>query len=388
MIDKKRTLILLTLFIWTGCISPSNDSNGDKRDNIKVNVQSISGKVKDPKILEIMNQTRAFYEMYLQNTQFNGGMIVAKNGLIVFEKYDGLHSFESKKTNDQNSPFHLASISKTFTGMAICKLWEEGKLQLDDEVKKYLTNFNFPGITIRNLASHRSGLPNYVYVLPETYRGKKIPISNTDILEFLNKNKATLTIGTPNKNFVYCNTNYALLALVIEKVTNLSYPEYLKKTFFEPLGMNNTFVCTSKMDQDENPSYNVNGFREAFTYLDLVYGDKNIYSTPRDLLKWDIALSNGSLFKPETLAAAYSGYSFEKKGVKNYGIGWRLYLYPNNRKIIYHNGWWHGNNTVFARLVNDSATIIILGNKFNKNIYESQKMYSIFGLYDTATEEE
>ncbi|MFN5930597.1 MAG: hypothetical protein ACK42F_03325, partial [Sphingobacteriales bacterium] len=104
MIDKKRTLILLTLFIWTSCISPSNDSNGDKRDNIKVNVQSISGKVKDPKILEIMNQTRAFYEMYLQNTQFNGGMIVAKNGLIVFEKYDGLHSFESKKTNDQNSP--------------------------------------------------------------------------------------------------------------------------------------------------------------------------------------------------------------------------------------------------------------------------------------------
>lgn len=329
--------------------------------------------------------TAAFYDLYLKRSNFNGAMLVAKKGQIVFEKYSGLHSLETRDSLNQNTPFHLASVSKTFTGMAICKLWEDEKLQLDDEVSTYLSGFNYPGITIRNLLTHRSGLPNYVHVIPETYKGKNIPISNQDVLQFFIEQKSKLSIGRPDRNFVYCNTNYALLALIIEKVSGMSYPEYLKQTFFIPLGMKNSFVCTSQADQEANPSYNWKNQKERFTFQDLVYGDKNIYSTPRDMLKWDIALNNGKLFKPETLAAAFSGYSFERAGIKNYGLGWRLYLYPDNRKIVYHNGWWHGNNTVFARLVEDSATVIILGNKFNKRIYESKKLYAAFGSYEEGS---
>lgn len=326
--------------------------------------------------------SESFYDLYLKPSGFNGAMLVAKNGQVVFEKYSGFKTFENKDSLDMNTPFHLASVSKTFTGMAVCKLWEEGKLNIDDEVSKYLEGFNYPGVTVKTLLNHRSGLPNYVHVMEEKGWDKDHGVTNQDVLNFLIANKNRLPVGRPDKSFTYCNTNYALLALIIEKVSGMKYNEFLRKTFFEPIGMTNTFVYSPELEQTVLPSYNWKKQKEPFTYLDIVYGDKNIYSTARDLLKWDIALSKGNLFKPETLAAAYSGYSFEKKGIKNYGLGWRLYLYPDNRKIIYHNGWWHGNNTVFTRLVDDSATVIILGNKFNRRIYDAKKLFTAFGNYD------
>jgi CubicO group peptidase (beta-lactamase class C family) len=113
--------------------------------------------------------------------------------------------------------------------------------------------------------------------------------------------------------------------------------------------------------------------------LDNIYGDKNIYSTVRDMLKWDQAITDGEMFTKASLAEAFRGYSHEKRGIKNYGLGWRLYELPSGKKIIYHNGWWHGNNTVFSRIPDDSTTIIVLGNKFNRSIYQAKK---IIGIYD------
>jgi CubicO group peptidase (beta-lactamase class C family) len=114
-----------------------------------------------------------------------------------------------------------------------------------------------------------------------------------------------------------------------------------------------------------------------------VYGDKNIYSTARDLLKWDQALyPTAGLFKPATLDSAYTPYSFEKPGIKNYGLAWRMFVYPNGKKIIYHNGWWHGNNTVLTRLMQDDATIIVLGNRRNNNIYHVKPLFEAFSHYN------
>lgn len=328
------------------------------------------------------NVTQSFYDLYLKPSGFNGAMLVAKNGQVVFEKYCGFKHLNSQKDSiDANTSFHLASVSKTFTGMAVLKLWEEGKLDINNEVSAYLAGFNYPGVTVKTLLNHRSGLPNYVHVMEEKGWDRKVPVTNEDVLNFLVTRKDELMVGRPDRSFTYCNTNYALLALIIEKVSGKKYGDYLKETFFTPLGMENTFVFQPGMETSVLPSYNWRNQPEAFTYLDQVYGDKNIYSTPRDMLKWDIGLTYGKLFKQSTLDSAYTGYSNEKPGVKNYGLGWRLYLYPDNRKIVYHNGWWHGNNTVFTRLVQDSATVIILGNKYNRRIYDAKKLYTAFGTY-------
>jgi CubicO group peptidase (beta-lactamase class C family) len=123
-------------------------------------------------------------------------------------------------------------------------------------------------------------------------------------------------------------------------------------------------------------------------FLDAIYGDKNIYSTPRDMMKWDMALYDTSFFSQKIIDEAFKGYSYERKGVKNYGLGWRLYEMPSGKKIVYHNGWWHGNNTVFSRLPQDTTVIIVLGNKFNRSIYQAKKIAGIFEGYGITIDDD
>ena len=189
-------------------------------------------------------------------------------------------------------------------------------------------------------------------------------------------------------HFTYCNTNYALLALLIEKVSGLKYATYLNNSFLLPLQMKNTYVFTLADTVKAIPSYNWRGFPETFNFLDEVYGDKNIYTTPRDLLIWDRAISSGLIFKEEILNQAYAQYSNEKPGLRNYGLGWRMNIFPDGNKIIYHNGWWHGSNASFIRLLKEKATIIVIGNKFTRSIYHAKVLSSIFGNYYLPVEEE
>jgi len=184
--------------------------------------------------------------------------------------------------------------------------------------------------------------------------------------------------GTPGTHFTYCNTNYALLGLIIEKASGQPYADFLKEYFFTPLQMKDTYVFTLADSATAMPSYDFRGRQERLTFLDCGFGDKNIYSSPEDLLKWDQALYNNQIFNQATLEAAFTPYSNEKPGVRNYGYGWRMNVYPTGKKVIYHNGWWHGSNTVFIRMIQDSVTIIVLGNKYNRSIYQSKEMSEIF----------
>lgn len=337
---------------------------------------------------ELRNSSQHFFDQTLLRSRFNGGILVARNGKIIFERYQGFQNVLSGEPIDSNTAFHLASVSKTFTAMAILKLWENAALLLDDPVAKYLDGFPFPLITIRNLLSHRSGLPNYVHFVEKLGWDTHRFVTNEDILQLLINNPDKLKPGRANAYFDYCNTNYALLALVVEKVSKLSFSDYLDSVFFKPLGMNNSFVYTVDMAEKVLPSYKFNNQREPMMFLDAVYGDKNIYSTPRDMMKWDYALSKDLLFAEKTLEEAFKGYSYERRGTRNYGLGWRLVEMPSGKKIIYHNGWWHGNNTVFSRLPADSTAIIVLGNKFNRSIYKAKKIAGIFKGYGIQSEDD
>jgi CubicO group peptidase (beta-lactamase class C family) len=335
------------------------------------------------------NSISAFYDSVLAARGFNGSFLVAKGGHILFEKYNGRFKLPSGEALNDHSAFNLASVSKTFTAMATLYLMEAGKLKLDDSISKYLPGFPYEAITIKHLLSHRSGLPNYVHFMDQFHPDPKSYITNKDVLDTLIAHKAVLPLSTPpGTHFSYCNTNYALLALIIEKVSGRSFPDFMRTYFFTPLQMDDTYVCTAADIPRSMPSYDWKGALMAFNYLDAVYGDKNMYSTVRDLLKWDEALKSGQFFKKETLAAAYAGYSFEKDGIRNYGLGWRMFNWPNGKKLLYHNGWWHGSNTAFIRLLDEDAVIIALGNKFNRGIYGVNRLSVLFGDYGLKMEEE
>lgn len=328
-----------------------------------------------PKVLDkalyrdLFRKTAAFFDTTLKNQQFNGSFLVAKNGAVIYEQYQGAIWLKGKDSISPSTPFHIASTSKTFTAMAILKLQEEGKLSIQDNVQQYFKAFPYKGITIEMLLNHRSGIPNYAYFLENVKWPKDKSVKNRDVLEVLCKNKPGLSFIS-NKRFGYSNTNYVLLALIIEHVSGKSYADHLQNVFFEPLKMEDTKVYSPQEADQVTPSYRKNGSIEPLTYLDETYGDKNIYSTVRDLLKWDQALYTQKLFAVSTLNAAFSPYSFEKPGMHNYGLGWRMYLLNNGEKVIYHNGWWHGNNASFYRVLSDSVTIIVLGNRYNEKIYQ------------------
>ena len=331
-----------------------------------------------------------WYNSVLKTKGFNGGIVVAKKGNIVFEAYNGKSRLDRQDSMSDSTSLHIASVSKTFTAMATLKLWQDGLLNIDDQFSKYFPSFNYPGVTIRTLLNHRSGLPNYVHFMENMGWNKKIKITNEDVINFLiSKKKSIKNVGKADKGFSYCNTNYALLALLIEKVSGKNYSDYLKETFFTPLQMKHTFVYNNNRDSGKvTLSYDYRGKLIPFNFLDVVYGDKNIYSTPRDLLIWDRALTEGNLFTQKILEEAYTPYSNEKPGIKNYGLGWRMNNYPSGKKMIFHNGWWHGNNAAFIRLIQDSATIIVLGNKYNRGIYHAKDLSSLFGNYFGAGEED
>jgi CubicO group peptidase (beta-lactamase class C family) len=328
-----------------------------------------------------------FVESHLSANHFNGGILVAKNGVPVYERYTGFSNLRTKDSMTAETPMQIASTGKTLTSGAILKLVQEGKLNLEDSLQKFFPNFPYEGVTVKMLLNHRSGLPNYLYYFEEKKWKRNLPATNEDVLKTLYEWHPPLTSLT-GKHYTYCNTNYVLLALIIERVSGMTYPQYMKQNFFDPLHMDHTFVKTQADSANVVYSYQGNGAIWMPDFSDGPYGDKNIYSTCRDLLKWDQALYDGKIIRKDLLDSAFKPYSFERPGIKNYGLGWHLLMLPNNKKVIYHNGKWHGFTSAFARLTDEHVTIIMISNKYNMAVYSmSKKMYNLFGPYDGRSDD-
>lgn len=385
----KAILLSCCLFV---IVSGCTDAVSGKKETATT-TPPLSPKLSPEKKARLAEGVSRFMDSSFRKSSFNGALLVAQHGEIIYEQYNGTgHYRHGKDTIDASSPFHLASVSKTITGMTTLQLVQQGRIRLSDEVSAYLPGFPLQGVTVKTLLNHRSGLPNYVHYMERLGWDRKVRITNKDVLDFIIARHEEIDIARPDSRFNYSNTNFALLALVIEKITGKGYPEYLRDSVFAPLGMKHSFVYTSADSATAMPSYFFNGRQYAFDYLDLVYGDKNIYSTPQDLLLFDRALAEGKWINKSLLDSAYTPYSFEKPGIHNYGLGWRMLLLKNGKKLIYHNGWWHGNRTAFYRLVDEDAVIIALCNNDSRMMYSTKKLADLFGNYlqtgDSAGDED
>lgn len=374
---KRNIARLILLFFAYFILTTSCTNEATQQRENEATEEILSGFSFQPltqeQISEYRQAVEEFYDSMLGSKGFNGSILVAKQGQVVFESYKGYHNFQTKDTLTSTTPLHLASISKTFTGIAILKLYEDGKIALTDTIQKFFPRFPYQGVTIEMLLNHRSGLPNYLYFMDSLWDKQK-KASNNDVLQAMIQHKPALNFK-PGTRFNYSNTNFMLLALVIEKISTQPFPEYMKEHIFQPLGMQDTYVFSMKDTVHYVPTYSVSKPFPMDQY-DCTYGDKNVYSTPRDLLKYDRQLYGNDLLQQNTKDIAFTPYSHEKKTMHNYGLGWRL-LINENDTLIYHNGKWHGSYTVFNRFVQDTATIIILSNKQNSNVYHAKKMSSL-----------
>lgn len=382
--------LCLTIITITGCSQKDKKKSSitNEQTTLTYQIPPVSN-ISENERSEIKRLVQLFYDTTLSPSAFNGGIIVAKGGNIIFEKYKGSVNLDGTDLITASTPLHIASVTKTFTAMAVLKLQQEGKLNIDDSLTKYFPDFNYPGVTIKTLLNHRSGLPNYLYFMEKVGWPVDSIIQNKDVLKWLIERKGFIKdIGTANTRFNYCNTNYALLALIIEKVTGKLYPAFMKETIFDPIGMKNSFIHFLGDNIIRSKSFDWKGREIPDNNLDAVYGDKNMYSTVGDLLLWDRILKDTVFLPKATLETAFTPYSNERPGIKNYGLGWRMNIYGEDKKIIFHTGWWHGNNAIFIRLLKEDATIILIGNRYARAVYKAKKLSNIFGNYFDVEEEE
>ncbi len=174
-----------SIFMYTSCNPAGNKNKKNDTDSLPVIELPGPVPVSAAEVSRIKNACQLWYDTVLQLKGFNGGIVVAKDGNIVFEKYSGTGHLPGRDTITANSPMHIASVTKTFTAMAVLKLQQEDSLNIDDAFSKYFPAFNYPGVTIRTLLNHRSGLPNYNYFMEKLGWDKTRFVKNEDVLNFL-----------------------------------------------------------------------------------------------------------------------------------------------------------------------------------------------------------
>lgn len=324
----------------------------------------------------------AFMQKLHKNAGFNGNVLIARNDTILYQNSFGWADYLHRDSLHIDSKFELASVSKPMTGIATLQLIQQGKLRLDQLVSDIFPGFPYEGVTVKQLLSHRSGLPNYVYFVDKIWPDRKKGMSNTDAINLLIEHKPA-RYGKPDGRFHYNNSNFMVLGAIIEKISGQDFDTYLQENIFKPAGMKHT-AALSKAKYDKIPT-DVIGHDRIWRrsvvqdYLDGTLGDKGIYSTVRDLYRLDRALKQGRLLDTALLDSAYLPRSDYKKGVFNYGYGWRTFT-PANTKVVYHTGWWHGFKNLYVRDLTNNVTIVLLSNMVNGSLNQLNELYKILGI--------
>ena len=309
----------------------------------------------------------AFFEKKFKATTFNGTVLFAERGRIIFEKSYGFADWKKKDSLTIESTFNLASASKPFTAVAILQLAEQGKINLTDLVEKYIPSFPYTGIDIHQLLSHRSGLSKYDHFCDQPdsiWPDKHKSIHNADVISIMNAIVPQVAYS-PNTHHYYSNTNYMLLAQIVEVASGLTFKEYLQTNIFDPCEMTSTVLYTrDNKDELINPTKGYTGnYTECIDiYLNGTVGDKGIYSDINDMLKFDQALYDGKLLSDSSLNLAFKEHNDQKNNGQNYGYGFRLTYDDVKGKVPFHTGWWKGFRTYFVRVPSKQQTIVVLSN--------------------------
>lgn len=325
----------------------------------------------------LVKQLDEFLHGQEEHFRFNGNVLVAENGKVVYQHSFGLADFDTNRPLNDSSVFELASVSKQFTATAILLLKDRGKLKLTDTLRHYFPELPYSNITLWHMLTHTSGLPDYFWEMINSWDTSKIA-SNVDMIALLAEKKLP-AVFEPGKKWEYSNTAYVLLASIVEKISGQAYKDFMSENIFRPLGMNHTRIYNTRRSLKEIiPNY-AYGFTyndslkkymlpdndpdtRFVVYMDGIQGDGIVNSTTTDLLIWDRAVKNHTLLKEETQKEMLTEQSLSDTANKIYygfGVGLRKTDLGN---MISHSGGWPGYTTYLARNTDRDQTFIVLSN--------------------------
>ncbi len=308
---------------------------------------------------------------------FNGTFLFYKNDSLISGNY-GYANFPQRDTLYDDDLFQLASVSKTVTGIAIMLCHQDGLLHIDDSVHFYLRDLQRKNLTIRNLLTHTSGLPDYFYYSSALWPYPHLHMTNSDVVRQVNA-QPWRNFGEPGTYHSYSNTNYVLLAHIVEHVTGMNFRDFVSKNIFEPSGMKYSHICN--FDSIAFQSYVVQGYEGSRSlYKDIPHngttGDKGVYSNTFEMFFLDRALRNSYLlhrytkeemWRPHVVTNADGGY---------YALGWRV-KWIDGQKWVFHNGWWKGFRTYYWRCLDEDKMFVVLTNNVQGPFLKTAEMVSL-----------
>lgn len=313
--------------------------------------------------------------------RFSGVFLFAEKGKVITKGAFGYSDLKKKDSLGIDSPFQLASVSKTITATAVMQLVQNHQISLEDSIQCFLPRFPYHDITIRYLLSHQSGLPEYWYFTDSLWNDWSNPITNDDVMCLFEKN-CPPRYYIPGKKYNYINSNFVVLAKIVQVVSGLSFEDYVRENIFDRAEMYNSFVY-SEFDHPEYKFLGVKGHERnrrysEISYLNGVVGDKGTYSTVEDMYKLDRALRNNVLLSDTIQELMYSPQHKKLYDWDNYGLGWRVNFSDSTNKIVYHNGWWKGFKTSYIRELDNDRVIVILSNYLRYGHFNVGEMRRLF----------
>lgn len=293
-------------------------------------------------------------------------VMVIKNGNVVHEKGYGYANVEKAVRITPQTTFDLASVSKQFTTMAIMILAERGKLSFDDTITKFFPELPAyaKGVTVRQLMTHTSGMPDYMEVFEKKPAGISAEPTSQEVIRMLAQIPQPLFPA--GSKYEYSNSGYVVLGQIAEKAAGEPLPQFMKREIFDKLGMRNTILSNQILAPAPNRaiSYRAKGsqFTNAdYSPLNRIYGDGNVNTSLEDMARWDAALASHALVKPETFAQALVPMTLTDGTMSQYGFGWRLETW-NGKAVMSHGGSWAGFRTAIVRVPSEQLTVVVLAN--------------------------
>jgi len=311
------------------------------------------------------------FDSFITDDSPGGAVIVIEEGKVIYKAAYGLADIKKKTPLNTKNIFHLGSTGKQFTALAVMMLAEKGKLKYDDPVGKYLPQLNRFGnkLTVRRMLHHTSGIPDYTTddkLCEDLFKISGKP-ANKDALALLAKEGKLLF--TPGERFEYSNTGYDMLGSLVEKLSGQTFPVFMEKHVFGPLGMKNTFSLphpSRKKDSKIARSYEMeDGKIEIYDSdpMDDLVGSGSIYSTVEDMYFYDQALYTDKLVKQSTFAEALKPAKLNNGSNTDYGFGWEVGKTESGEKYMKHDGAWLGFISYYVRFPKERLSVIILLNR-------------------------
>lgn len=371
----KNNFILSTLFLLTTVLSFGQKANNEQRLD-------------------------SLFTSLAEQNQFNGSVLIADKGKIVYKNGKGYSNEITKEKNNTKTIFELASCSKQFIGVGIALLHRENKINYTDDITKHIPELsNFKGVTIYDLLRHTSGIPEFLGKFQMDWKNDKIA-TNQDVINYYATQKDTLEFK-PNSKHQYSNTNYVFLATIIERISKQKVDTYLSEKIFKPLKMNRTFIYNRRVNPKtiKNYALGYSWIKDSFVkateddsrigntmsyYMDGIIGNAKVNSTVEDIYKWINAIKNNTFLSKSEFDEVMKISQTSTKEDVTYGFGFEVR--KNGNEISYgHTGSWDGYITFIHYNSKNDRTIIVLNN-FRNGVYPYETISEILDNKPSSNE--